>query len=228
MERLFGITYATSQQSFSDALSAAVEDCIHNLANKSLKRFPVQKSLTKICDSFAYDGLLREFYPHSFTRKSAVAARFLSGSCREAVAWAVAVPTVPDLTLTAEEYHFLLSFCLMLPVPGRALLGDACPGRHDLDASGHHLFTCFHNRVPSHDFLRDKLHAFCRSAGLPAKIEPQNMLTLSAPDSLRRPDLAVSNLVAGGRVLILDVTSTDPVLHLTWLFTPTEHIMHPT
>jgi hypothetical protein len=36
------------------------------------------------------------------------------------------------------------------------------------------------------------------------------VLTLALPDSQRRPDLAVSNLVPGGKILLLDVTTSDP------------------
>lgn len=60
------------------------------------------------------------------------------------------------------------------------------------------------------DNLADNLHAFCRSAGLPSRREPKNCLTNQAPDSQRRPDLAVENLRPGDRVLLVYATTADP------------------
>ncbi len=60
--------------------------------------------------------------------------------------------------------------------------------------------------------MRDRLHTFCSEAGLKPTTEPQNLLsnqTTGAPCQ-RRPDIAVGGVDPQGRVLLLDVTTTDP------------------
>ena len=59
--------------------------------------------------------------------------------------------------------------------------------------------------------MRDRLHKFLSEAGLKPTAEPQDLLsnqTTRAP-CRRRPDIAVGGVDPQGRVLLLDVTTTD-------------------
>ena len=175
----------------------------------------MQKLVTSVFTSHAYDVLLKGLFPIQTGpvagRRSGRVAIFLSGSCRQAVEFTRVVPSCADLTIAREEYLMALAYHLHLPVPGRALLGDSCigcPGR--MDALGHHLVRCWQHRTGPHDGLCRKLHALCRSAGLAARLEPQNCLTNQDAGSQCRPDIAIEGLAPGGRVLLVDATTADP------------------
>ena len=172
-----------------------------------------QSAMTQIVDSHNFDCLLRDSYKPSMSPSElAVAARFLSGSCTEAVSWASTIPSLPAFVIPAEEYRWMQAKHLHLPVPGRELLSATCTDkRHPLDVTGHHLFVCPSHRTIPHDNMRDRFRAFCASAGLKAVCEPTNCLAIQATGAATqaRPDIAVSNLDDLGRTLLLDVTTTD-------------------
>ena len=140
------------------------------------------------------------------------AAHLLSASCSEAVAWATCVPTEADFKIPPEEYRWLLAHHFRLPVPDRSLLGSHCSDkRHELDDAGHPLFACARHRTFTHNNVRDRLHAFCSDAGLKPVLEPTNLLRHpeTGAASQRRPDISVGGVDAQGRLLLLDVTTTD-------------------
>ena len=172
-----------------------------------------QCTLTQVVDSHCFDSLLRDSFSSSMSSSDlVVAARFLSGSCTEAVSWASTIPNMPAFIIPAEEYRWMQAKHLHLPVPGRELLRTECTdARHPIDATGHHLFVCPSHRTIPHDNTRDRFRAFCASAGLKAVVEPTNCLSVQATGAATqdRPDIAVSNLDDLGRTLLLDVTTTD-------------------
>ena len=62
-----------------------------------------------------------------------------------------------------------------------------------------------------HNNTRHRLHPICIQTGLNPPTEPANLLRNQDKGSLsqRRPDLSVGGLEPQGRILILDVTTTD-------------------
>ena len=118
------------------------------------------------------------------------------------------VPSSAELTVPREAYLMAKAFHLPLPVPGRPLIGDSCIGhRQRMDALGHHLLQCWQHRTVPHDGLCRKLHVFCRSAGLSARLEPTNCLTHRDAGSERRPDIALERLPLRDASSLLDATS---------------------
>ena len=209
-ERAFGLPVTEADP--AAALSAPL---FSNFAADLGQTTSAQSRLTAIKNSFSYDQLLSDFYtPTMSTDDLARAARFLSGSCKEAVAWTSCIPSDPMFVIPPEEDRWLLSHHFLLPVPDRAFIGNHCTNtaaHHALDALGQHLFTCSSHRTVPHDNMRDRLHKFLSEAGLKPTAEPQDLLsnqTTRAP-CRRRPDIAVGGVDPQGRVLLLDVTTTD-------------------
>ena len=185
------------------------------LLTRAGEKKDVQKLMTGVFSSHAFDALLKALFPpqHGLvaTRRSGRVAKFLSGSCRQAVEFTRVVPSSADLLVPREEYFMALAYLLHLPVPGRALLGENCMcSRPRLDPLGHHIVRCWQHRTVPHDVLCRKLHAMCRSAGLAARLEPTNCLTNLDAGSQDRPDIAIEGLAPGGRVLLVDATTADP------------------
>ena len=172
-----------------------------------------QRRLTSIVNSRAHCEILSDFFqPTMSTGDLAKAAHFLSASCTEAVAWATSIPSDADFIIPPEEYRWLLAHHFWLPVPDRGLLGSRCSdSRHQLDQAGHHLFGCGSYRAVTHDNIRDRLHAFCSDAGLKPTLEPANLLyhPETGVACERRPDISVGAVDPQGRLLLLDVTTTD-------------------
>ena len=172
-----------------------------------------QRTLTSIIHSRSHDDVLSDFFkPSMSTDDLATAAHFQSASCSDAASWMQCVPSEAEFVIPAEEYRWLLAHHFRLPVPNRELLGDKCTdGRHTLDNLGHHLFTCASHRVIPHDNTRDRLHEFCAQAGLKPIREPRNLLRDRVTDTAceRRPDIALPGVDSQGRLLLLDVTTTD-------------------
>jgi len=208
----FGDAVPTEPAAISSYVAQNTATCFEALCDKAATRSnSCQQQLTSLVSSVHSDLILRDIFPTTESRRSGLVAKTLSASCSEAVVWSRVVPTTPQFLIPPAEYLMLLAYYLHLPVPGRPLIGDRCAApNHQLDSLGHHLMTCFHNRTPPHDALCDALHQLCRSAGLPARREPNNVLTHQAADCERRPDLAVENLTSNGRILLLDVTTADP------------------
>ena len=155
--------------------------------------------MTGVFSSHAYGTLLEELFPSQHglvaARRSGRVAKFLPGSCRQAIEFTRVVPSSADLLVPREEYFIALAVLLHLSVPGRALLGDNClRSRPRLDPLGHHFVRCWQHRTVPHDDLCRKLHAMCRSAGLAARLEPRNCLTNFNAGSQDRPDIAVEGL----------------------------------
>ena len=169
-----------------------------------LARTPhMQNILTRVQDSYAYDTLLSEIYSYTGSDNRHRCARFISRSCREAVLWSISVPTCPQLTLSPQEYRYLMAYALDLPLPGRSLMPPKCSCKRFMDTKGYHVLSCWRPRV--HDRTVRELHSFARSAGLVSVLEPRN----TCQGDLR-PDLAVSGLCDNGKTLLLDFTTTDP------------------
>ena len=129
----------------ADPAAALSAPLFSNFAADLGQTTSAQSRLTTIKNSFSYDQLLSDFYkPTMSTDDLARAARFLSGSCKEAVAWTSCVPSDPMFVIPPEESRWLLSHHFRLPVPDRALIGDHCTHpapHHALGALGQHLFT---------------------------------------------------------------------------------------
>ena len=213
-EHLFGDSLPDDQANFFQFVSGQTDLAWSALVQRSQTKRDFQRRMNHLVSSHAYDSMLKALFPAGAplgSRRSRRVAKFLSASCREAVEFARAVPTLPELRLRPQEYLLALAYHLHAPIPGRPILGDTClQPTHSLGRLGHHLWECFQHRTVPHDRLCDNLHAFCRSAGLPSRREPINTLTNQAPDSQRRPDLAVENVSPGGRVLLVDATTADP------------------
>ena len=172
-----------------------------------------QRTFSKILSSRTQDEILRDFYKPSMSSTDlSCAARYLSGACADAVAWATSVPTQPEFVVSPEEYRWLTAKHLQLPVPGHDLIGSSCTDeRHTLDGPCHHLFVCPSHRTIPHDNTRDRIRSFCASAGLKAVIEPTGCLQVQQTGmaTCKRPDIAVTNLDTLGKTILLDVTTTD-------------------
>ena len=172
-----------------------------------------QRSLKSIVNSASFDKLLCDFYnPTMSTSVRVTAAHFLSASCSDAVAWTQCIPNEPEFVIHAEEYRWLLGHHFRLPVPNRALLGDRCTHpEHQLDNLGHHLITCMHHRTIPHDNTRDRIREFCAQAGLKPIAEPRNLLHDQATGIScdRRPDIAAPGVDPRGKLLFLDVITTN-------------------
>ena len=172
-----------------------------------------QRRLTSIVNSRAHCEILGDsFTPTMSTGDFSAAAHLLSASCSQAVAWATCVPTEADFKIPPEEYRWHLAHHFRLPVPDRSFLGSHCSDkRHELDDAVHHLFACANHRTFTHNNVRDRLHAFCSDAGLKPVLEPTNLFRHpeTGAASQRRPDISVGEVDAQGRLLLLDVTTTD-------------------
>ena len=213
MKHIFGPALPADVADQFQFVSSQTADAWNAFVQRAKTKRDFQKRMCDVVSSHAYDSILKDIYPAGAplgTRRSRV-AKFLSSTCREAVEFSRAVPTLPSLSLSAPQYLMAMAYHLHLPVPGRPLLPDTClTADHTLDRLGHHLWECFHHRTVAHDRLCDRLHSLCRSAGLPSRREPTNCLTQADPGSQRRPDLAVENIASGGRILLVDATTADP------------------
>ena len=198
----------------ADTASILSSPLFTNFATELGQSTSAQRSLTAIKNSHSYDQLLSDFYqPNMSTEQATRAARFLSGSCKDAVAWTSCIPSDPQFIIPPEEYRWLLSHHFLLPIPDRPIIGDRCTDpRHPLDPLGHHLFNCVSHRTVPHDNTRDRFHMFCTQAGLKPTTEPANLLRNQETGAIseRRPDISVGGLDPQGRLLLLDVTTTDP------------------
>ena len=137
-----------------------------------------QRSLTAIKINRSHAELLTDlsdFYQLNMsTERVTRAARFLSGSCKNAVFWrpraSLSTPNMSSL----EQYRWLLSHHFLLPIPDGPILGDRCTDpRHTSDTLGHHLFNSVSHRAVTHDNTHDRLHTFFTQAGLKLTTEPQ-------------------------------------------------------
>jgi hypothetical protein len=186
---------------------------LHDNANDVVARLDIktiQFSLSSVVSSRLYDVTMREvittFEPQVVPY---YLARFLSGSCREAALWSMVIPTEPLFCISPSKYSHLLAYQLGCALPNSRRWPTSCECGAALRLDPLHVFGC-ERRYP-HDRVKIQLSRFCQAAGLVPTLEPLNTCHGSC-----RPDIAIPDLDADGKTVLVDFTSADPgaVSHL--------------
>ena len=129
MKHIFGPALPADVADQFQFVSSQTADAWNAFVQRAKTKRDFQKRMCDVVSSHAYDSILKEIYPAGAplgTRRSRRVAKFLSSTCREAVEFSRAVPTLPSLSLSAPQYLMAMAYHLHLPVPGRPLLPDTC------------------------------------------------------------------------------------------------------
>ena len=137
-------------------------------------------------------------------------AAFLSSATPEGSQALLTTPKTKSLQLTSLEFKTIINLRLRANITEIPNMRCSCSGNSEIDNKGDHLSKCRKGKeiFATHDAVKQEIVAFCRSNGLYARAEPNNMFRIQDPDDNKRPDIEVRGLPTN---LLLDVTVVSPL-----------------
>ena len=127
-------------------------------------------------------------------------------------AWQVLLTLPKSSWMHLPAYHHIMECMCPDSLPESSPVYAELKWEIELSCDKESLYPTRCHRTVPHDNTRDRLHMFCTQAGLKPTTEPANLLRNQETGAIseRRPDISVGGLDPQGRLLLLDVTTTDP------------------